>query len=1028
MACKLTYKGKQYDSEIALRYDVLKDKGLLDRYNALYESYTSDVDETFTQAKQILDTLLPDDVFTITDKNVLMDKVVNNGITFGYLHDKIIYLASNAPIGTAYHEAFHAVFRTFLTDEQISGYLDKAKEQYGKPTKQQLSKLREQTSAYGQLSDVQLEQIFYEEQMAEQFTEYMQNKRPKTVFGRLFAKLKRFIQFFTAPDNNIDILFEDIALGKFKTAKPVHSIFRKSPVFSLLTNFNNNTTAVQASDVRQIYSKVALLGLKNRKEKLTSEDVRAYLEEVKNQFRISTWTEELNKIDKSKADVIKKRLIGAYNAISINDKYDTMEGGVIQVLTNKPADFDANVEFIKDRANKMLDLYSVDQSEDPDVNEDNIEQIRSEQRQTKGSIYKIGEFVRHYIHSISMPKDHFGFGLKLTNDNKHLFTVDGTIVFNTLRRNLESVPKDKILSLLLTTEFNSKDVNVFKERLANDLLVDLHKAGYKFTKSDLVKNDPAVTKALFNSSGIFNAIIAAFNQSKDSYISVLKDVDKYIVTNSNIISASDSTLFKWRQMSISKNQNTKDVSKVVAELGDMFNFGTIKDYIEESTARFEELVANAYGAFQSIGLDISKEYIRNEIIRNYLEKVETPKISEQLLTKYKNRASKSGVSSGKGYKEFRLQDITIENKDNFLYNFNSALKELSPTYKNPIAYIIDNKTTRLDQLALANMIYDETFTNESIIVDGKNIFSINPPNFFTELYATLTSPTMQEAIRLINSNQLGDARELFDVMFGKSSPYKYDEYYINKLFNAYSNNMFIRGIEGYEDLQRVLPQLSQYVLYEIADAGKSGTNQEFSKATKYSKLVTKLGLFSQESNYRQFIPQVLSDKTINRTVEFPVFDITNVELVKLFKTAMLREMEIEYNRIQQELEYFSNLGDTLSADHVLLRNYNYIEEDGISYIYTDQGFMQLEKKYDKYGVYQGASLIKSEPKDLSKFRAFNMFNYKGLDKYAQSKRPFPTDVAEGMIDKMVVKMTNDLRDQMIKTGLAKPLNYELKEC
>jgi len=90
--------------------------------------------------------------------------------------------------------------------------------------------------------------------------------------------------------------------------------------------------------------------------------------------------------------------------------------------------------------------------------------------------------------------------------------------------------------------------------------------------------------------------------------------------------------------------------------------------------------------------------------------------------------------------------------------------------------------------------------------------------------------------------------------------------------------------------------------------------------------------------------------------------------------------------------------------------------------------MQLEKKYDKYGVYQGASLIKSEPKDLSKFRAFNMFNYKGLDKYAQSKRPFPTDVAEGMIDKMVIKMTNDLRDQMIKTGLAKPLNYELKEC
>jgi len=77
--------------------------------------------------------------------------------------------------------------------------------------------------------------------------------------------------------------------------------------------------------------------------------------------------------------------------------------------------------------------------------------------------------------------------------------------------------------------------------------------------------DKKITRELYSGKTptLFNAIIAAFNQSKDSYISVLTDIDKYIVTNSNIISASDSTLFKWRQMSISKNQNTKDVSKVV---------------------------------------------------------------------------------------------------------------------------------------------------------------------------------------------------------------------------------------------------------------------------------------------------------------------------------------------------------------------------------------------------------------------------------------------------------------------------------
>lgn len=51
---------------------------------------------------------------------------------WGLFYNAAVYIAKNAPMGTAYHEAFHAVFNLFLTEQQQTQVLTEAFNKYGK--------------------------------------------------------------------------------------------------------------------------------------------------------------------------------------------------------------------------------------------------------------------------------------------------------------------------------------------------------------------------------------------------------------------------------------------------------------------------------------------------------------------------------------------------------------------------------------------------------------------------------------------------------------------------------------------------------------------------------------------------------------------------------------------------------------------------------------------------------------------------------------------------------------------------------
>lgn len=112
--------------------------------------------------------------------NVFNDTIrIGDDFAHGWFDSAGIHLWNQSTMGTEYHEAFHAVFRLYNTDEQQKQLLEEAKQKYGN------------------LSDIELE-----EHMADDFMMYMNTKNQVHLKG--FAKI---IDFFTNLFNYLSTYF-----------------------------------------------------------------------------------------------------------------------------------------------------------------------------------------------------------------------------------------------------------------------------------------------------------------------------------------------------------------------------------------------------------------------------------------------------------------------------------------------------------------------------------------------------------------------------------------------------------------------------------------------------------------------------------------------------------------------------------------------------------------------------------------------------------------------------------------------------
>ena len=217
------------------------------------QSWSKDDVDDLDQFISWLNANLPGGIITVDDTLNLNNKMLSGNVTVGqfYAHLEnidlgiegirgVIRTSKDAPF--KYHEAFHSVFRLFLTDNEINYYLDQAKKEvYAKLKKEgrQLSSAIADMVAtnpefYNKMSRSQLEKRLFEEHLADRFQEYKklndtQQQTTNNYSGvkGFFYKLANLIKsvFNRYTKNSVDTLFNRINSAQFKSAPVQKNVF-----------------------------------------------------------------------------------------------------------------------------------------------------------------------------------------------------------------------------------------------------------------------------------------------------------------------------------------------------------------------------------------------------------------------------------------------------------------------------------------------------------------------------------------------------------------------------------------------------------------------------------------------------------------------------------------------------------------------------------------------------------------------------------------------------------------------------------
>ena len=153
-------------------------------------------------------------------------KQVGSKVAHGYMKNATVYLWNNAEVGTEYHEAFHYVFRTSLSEKQREGLYKEARKRFDLPNATELE---------------------LEERMAEDFRDYVftAQETGKTLPGKIrkfFNDLWNFIKALFVNPVGVEQFYSLIESNKVpkKYERSAEKFETKGEVYRLVSALGNN--------------------------------------------------------------------------------------------------------------------------------------------------------------------------------------------------------------------------------------------------------------------------------------------------------------------------------------------------------------------------------------------------------------------------------------------------------------------------------------------------------------------------------------------------------------------------------------------------------------------------------------------------------------------------------------------------------------------------------------------------------------------------------------------------------------------
>ena len=740
----------------------------------------------FEQAFINLSRILPTNVISFKELDTIRRNLKRKGQTSGAFFNKIVYLARNASKGTEYHEAFHAVVRTFLTAPQLNLLYKEASIRYGKPTKEQLTSLKNKAGDYQNLTARQLELLWYEEQMADEFQNYAvkrdkEYKGVKGIIKMIFDKIKRFAQWVTNSKADIDVLFNNIYEGQFKTAKEVNDfpLFfgRDIEVYKLLPKkfgigYLDATTSLIA------YNRVVkeVLRMKDEGGLITDDKVQDALESVINRYY------DIESDDLIYGEILDRPSTNQDAVLKTVAKLEEIKAG-LDGLFERPKDLAQFIYEVKRRASSIKFEENLDEEEY--VEDDTAADLGIKDNRTLGGLGSTTKQMREYMALMEMPIDEFNLGLTKEELSSGAFTtyINPQELYTSVEAIMTNTWRPDMLKKLFYHSQDNIKIYHFYNNLAKDIKSEL---GRPELSNEELANLPI--SELFKSNK-FNLFISNFNKYKANQITVLADPRNglFKVFRTNMYDVQEKQIETW-----SKNWRTNGFNDNPGEAKAILETlqTSLKSYtklLNPNTA--EEYVNKIQAAFDALGINLAKNYIRYSL--SYANIVATneyanaynraDKPTAEYLDKLKDNFELfSGVEV---FDEATVQGIIESLKSGSPFLVDSTVNAFDEA--DNLEQVKDANTAvsgavgRLKTMALGNSYFDETVGSTTVQnADGENQYTHLAPNFFLIQTLFYQNPQLRQWVFTEDREEgLQQLRDAFNAMERNVTDYQLESFY-----------------------------------------------------------------------------------------------------------------------------------------------------------------------------------------------------------------------------------------------------------
>ena len=810
-------KGQQNVEYISQKMDFLQNDPVLKELEAELSELkgltaykiTKDFDgtdvETWNEFQEWAKVNLPTFI-TIDDIKNLIQNGKNRGVTLGAFVMSAGTISGGMPFlgkvyssptsGWHYHEAFHAVFRMLLDDNQIKYYLDIAKKQArsklrkeGKKLADELAAMRLQSPVYASLTQEELEDRYYEEYLADKFQVFKTNPKTKTVpkevkgfFAKLIEWIKSIFERYTTSEASLNKFFKDIDSGKYRNAKVQSNMFTdalsqgvttkafkiKTGTVTVYKNVNRDNRLVpgeveqniylSASDTNKLVNSIGALYLRRLRDIKGEYIPNILLREVINDYvemlnpERTFYTQEKNGLDYFD---IEDELTEKYNALNNED----VKQNIAEEINSWLSLFDIQI----DLDSNELDYQAVLEDQSADEGVPSVGDWELETNQL-GGFKNFSKWFRQFIATTTIVEtDQFGnkYIPKITTEGgvikestteQHVVAVDYIQAYNGL---LKAVSNSGTAMEILQGLAMFAETSHHSKAVIDRLFTEMGITDYSFL---LNKNATFPTDKIESANpSIFNQVIKGLQQYTVDYMFIEQNIKKGKTKGHVSVFAANSKddaheqlkrwnaaydAVYWQRRNITKT--LKDSKNAVNKLYRMLNTTATSIDNDSLLTESNEIAQNI---FETTGIKLSQGYIRYSILKKIKSNIgESGKLLENDQEKI--------ISSHKDVENITADDVLywsamLSSGRDLFANFDPKENTDDATESVGTSGI----QSRLKKFARGNAIFDET-VGTTVFRDPKGnlIYAHQLPTFHLESVRELNKGNLSRYNNTYNEN------------------------------------------------------------------------------------------------------------------------------------------------------------------------------------------------------------------------------------------------------------------------------------